>query len=271
MVACGARTPLELGDTTNTDGGAPSGDDSSPSIIPTKFGYVVALASNGDAQTMATAVFYSGLVDPACAFIGALGTCSVVACPPGGSGAPSENVGVIDAIASDDGGTTQISYFGQSPTGFYENSVFPSEVSENATIVFVGHGLNDVPRFSVSATIPGVGVLTSPSLDTSPTIDTSQDLPITWSAVPVGDAVFTIAADGQAADTTMLVCFFDGTTGTGVVPRASLAQIAAAARNGGAEIGMLMMTRATTTAGEWTVNAIASVGLEERVVMATLK
>jgi hypothetical protein len=56
-------------------------------------------------------------------------------------------------------------------------------------MTFHGEGGATVPRFDVSATIPALGVITSPVPTTAggaTLVDTTQDLTVTWMPISIG-------------------------------------------------------------------------------------
>jgi hypothetical protein len=95
---------------------------------------------------------------------------------------------------------------------------------------FRGGGGNDVPKFDIVATIPGLGVITSPVPATSggaTTIDTSHDLSVTWTPISIGQIDFDL--EGGSTDvggtSVTVTCTFDGASGSGVVSQALLSSL----------------------------------------------
>jgi hypothetical protein len=268
VAACGARTPLDLADISggDDDASAPPGVDAAapdsdrPPKAPTHVGYVGAIGA-GMESASAVARFYPDVVDPACAYVGAVGTCSIVTCFSGSDAPASDDAGLITAVSNGD--TAFLLYSGVSPTGTYQTATFAdgTRITQGSMIEFLGGGAADVPTFDVSVSIPGFGTLTSPVLQVSATIETSLDLPLEWEPIPFADAVFALSPPTSTDTTPTLVCFFDGASGAGVVPHAMLAAIKQASPNDEAEMSFLAMARSSTTAGDWTVNAIAITGI----------
>jgi hypothetical protein len=268
VAACGARTPIDLGGTTSSgdddaDASVPDAgvDSSLPANVPIHLGYVGAIGTTGAGAdgTFAFARFYPEPVDPACGYLGAVGTCVVVTCFDGGDAPLSDDAGLINAMVTPSGDGTLLPYDGASPTGMYPTATFmlASDGDPGTEFDFVGRGAVDVPAFDVDVTMPDAATLLSPVVQVSTTIDTSTDLSVTWGGISSGDAVFALAPEASTNTSPTLICFFDGSTGHGVVPRADLAQIKAASPGGEAQLSFFGMARASTTAGAWTVAAIA--------------
>jgi hypothetical protein len=157
------------------------------------------------------------------------GACELTSCQLGGIGSPGRGYGNLGPITASVGATTvSLDYNG---TG-YPTVYFPSSVTLAAggTMTFRGGNGAGVPRFDVSATIPGIGVITSPVATTSggaAIIDTSQDLTVTWRPIPIGQIKFglrggTTSVGGTAVS---VACTFGGASGSGVVPRALLSSL----------------------------------------------
>jgi hypothetical protein len=96
-------------------------------------------------------------------------------------------------------------------------------------MTFQGGGRDGVPAFDVSASIPGLAVITSPVPTTngSTSIDTSQDLSVTWLPIPIGQIQF-LLEEGflpTSSVSVSVVCTFDGTTGHGVVSKTLLSSL----------------------------------------------
>jgi hypothetical protein len=262
LVACGARTPLDLG-AGAADASTPGIDASVDSALPPKMlihvGYVGAIRTVEPSPDGAffVARFYPELVDPACGYLGATGTCAVVDCFS--ASATSDDAGLINANVISGGDSTFLPYEGVSPTGTYPTATFAaaSDSDPGTAIDFSGLGAIDVPPFDVEVTMPDAATLVSPVISTSTILDTSADLTLTWSPVAEGDAIFGLAPSNSTGTTPTLLCFFDGATGSAVVPRADLAQIKAASPRGEAQVSFFAMSRASTTAGDWTVSALA--------------
>jgi hypothetical protein len=256
VVACGARTPLDPGGGASGQPTASSADSGPPNGVA-HFGYV--LVGPG-----AWAMFYPQPVDPACAYAGAIGTCSVVTCFSDFASTPSDDAGSISVDVSSTGLGTVVPYYGMSPTGYYPYRGFPisADVGIGTTLNVIGSGGADVPMFDASVTIPDASMVTSPVANyDGMAIDTSQDLPVAWQPAPVGDEIFVIWAPLPEYAEARLMCFFDGKTGTGVVPRAALAafnaQIVETTTLRQAAYTLGIAVRSETTVGDWRVNVLA--------------
>ncbi len=275
--ACGARTPLDLGesnddsnvDSSGDDDGGGQGDahDSSPGadaapMKPKHVAYVGAIGAGSDGA-FALARFYPQTIDPACAYLGAVGTCSLVDCYKNADAPPSDDAGTIRVNVSSTGDGAVLTYVGASPTGTYPTASFASasEVGAGAAIAFVGDGAVDVPAFAVSLTMPAFGALTSPALTGTPTIDSSVDLPLRWGPVDGADAVFTMSPPTSLNMSPTLVCIYDGASGAGLVPSAELAALKQMSPAGDVEASFLAMARTSTIVGDWTVSVIAATGV----------
>jgi hypothetical protein len=269
IAACGARTPLDLGETSGDDdddgdGGVHSGIDGSsladarPPNKPTRIGYIAAIGA-GDQGAFAVARFYPQTVDPACAYLGSVGTCTLVSCFTNTDAPPSRDAGLINVSVSSTSDGALLSYVGASPTGTYPTATFasPSAVRAGASIDFVGHGAVDVPAFDTRLTAPSFGMLTSPVLQVPTAVDSSQDLPLTWGPIATGDAVFSLSPPTSSDMTPTLVCIFDSSSGAGVVPHAQLEALKHLSPSGDVQASFLAMSRASTVAGDWTVSVIS--------------
>ena len=90
-------------------------------------------------------------------------------------------------------------------------------------MTFRGGNEAGVPAFDVSASIPGLAVITSPVPPTTggaAIIDTSQDLTVTWMPISIGQVSFTLEGGsvGIGAVALSLTCTFEGASGAGSVP-----------------------------------------------------
>jgi hypothetical protein len=121
----------------------------------------------------------------------------------------------------------------------YPTVDFPSSVTlgTGGTMTFHGGNGFDVPSFEVAATIPGLGVITSPvPVGGAATVDTSQDLTVTWDPISIGQIHFGL--DGGSSTSSFglplvsVACTFDGAAGAGVVPHALLSSLKAMAGTG---------------------------------------
>jgi hypothetical protein len=157
------------------------------------------------------------------------GACQLTSCKLGGIGSPVPGYGDFGPISASVGTTAVIIDY----NGFgYPTTYFPSSVTlaPGGTMTFRGGNGAQVPKFDVSATVPGVGVITSPVPTTdggAAIIDTSQDLTVTWLPIPIGQIKFGL--DGGAVSVggtaVSVACTFDGATGSGVVAQALLSSL----------------------------------------------
>jgi len=154
------------------------------------------------------------------------GACQFTSCQLGGIADPVPGVGNLGSISASVGSTTvAVAY-----NGFGYGTVdFPSSIAlgSGGTMTFQGA---DGPReFNVTATIPGLAVLTNP--DTSKNggdaiIDASEDLTVTWVPISIGQIEFEL--DGPLSSSnvaTSLTCTFEGSSGSGVVSRTLLSSM----------------------------------------------
>jgi hypothetical protein len=121
-----------------------------------------------------------------------------------------------------------------------------------------GNGI-DVPLIDVAATIPGLGVITSPVPATkggAVLVDTSQDLSVTWVPIPIGQIRFKLVGGGTSAvgaSTVSIGCTFDGASGSGLVPRALLSSLKAMSGTSPVHGGLRSELDATTVIDGLTV------------------
>jgi hypothetical protein len=160
------------------------------------------------------------------------GACQLTSCQLGGPvGDPAAGYGNFGPISATVGTTTVILTY----TGFgYPTVDFPASLALGTgdVMTFQGGGGTSVPAFRVSATIPGLPVLTSPATGGSAAfVDTSQDLPLTWVPISIGQVDFEIYGGVPTAGDTVLtlLCTFDGASGSGVVPQQLLSALKAMA------------------------------------------
>jgi hypothetical protein len=164
------------------------------------------------------------------------GACQLTSCTFGGVGSPGPGFGNFGPMSASVGSTTvPITYNG---TG-YPTVYFPSSVTlaTGGTMTFRGGSWAgvptfDVPSFEVSATIPGLGVITSPVPATeggAATVDTSHDLTVTWAPISIGQ--IKLGFDGGSSSLGLppisIACTFDGDSGSGVVPQELLSSLKA--------------------------------------------
>lgn len=157
------------------------------------------------------------------------GACQLTFCQFRGVGSPGGGYGNFGPLSASVGTTTvPITYNG---TG-YGTVYFPPSITlgTGGTMTFHGGNGCGVPTFNVSATIPGLAVITSPVPTTdggAAIIDTAQDLPVTWSPISIGQIQFGLggALGSTGGITVSIACTFEGASGSGVVPHALLASL----------------------------------------------
>jgi hypothetical protein len=258
VAACGARTPLDIDVGGDVSSPAPDAavPDSSSSGTAKHVGYLGVVGST-PSGARAFAQFFPDPVDPTCAYLGEVGACSVARCPVNTSA--SADAGSIRASAANTRGSATLQYQGQSPSGSYATAPLftnTTDLSPSTSVLFVGTGGADVPMMMTYISTPVVGQLASPDFAASPTIHTSDDLALSWSAIPYGDAVFTLSPPNASGDVPLLVCAFDGAATTGVVPRETLVSFKQILQGGNATASFVAMARSPWTLGEWTVNML---------------
>jgi hypothetical protein len=154
------------------------------------------------------------------------GACQLISCQLGGIGDPGGGYGNFGPMTASVGtATVDITY-----SGFgYPTVYFPSSVTlgTGGTMTFRGGDGGDVPTFDIPATIPGLGVITSPVPTTdggAVIIDTSQDLSVTWLPISIGRINFGLYGGSESINGTAvtITCTFDGASGSGVVSQALL-------------------------------------------------
>jgi hypothetical protein len=259
LTACGSRTGLELASdaTGPVDGGPPAGT--------TLLGAITLLSGGNGAYAYGSAQFFpptnelpatcGGTAGSAAIRLAATGGCGIVRysiC----QGQLSLNAGTV--LVSTPGFAAALAYVGDSPRGDYPNSIIvprPQGLSAGSIVDFQGQGGPDVPPFEVSVTVPTLGRLITPAetLGAPPTIDTTVDLNVTWDPIPVGEAVFAIGIEGLDA----VYCYFDGASGSGVVPQSALATLKALSANGLGGLTFVAMARGQGVAGTWAIEALA--------------
>jgi hypothetical protein len=196
---------------------------------------LVLQAYGGPAGTVSADVPIDGLgVGPngSCASPITAGACVLTDCTfgSGGVAGPPSGEGDFGPMSATAGGTSvAITYSGEA----YVAVDFPSSVSlgTGGTMTFHGEGGTTVPGFEVSATIPGLAVITSPIPATAggaTLVDTTHDLTVTWMPIAIGNVQFEVGATilPDAAATQLAVqCAFEGTAGGGVVPQTLLSSL----------------------------------------------
>jgi hypothetical protein len=164
------------------------------------------------------------------------GVCQLTSCQLGGIGSPAMGYGNFGTISASVGTTTvPLTYDGIG----YRTVYFPSSITlgTGGTMTFHGGNGAGVPTFDVSATIPGLAVITSPVPTTdggAAIINTSRDLSVTWVPISIGQVHFhlegiipapasPLSSAGEVDIT--VACTFEGRSGSGVVPRALLSSL----------------------------------------------
>jgi hypothetical protein len=159
------------------------------------------------------------------------GACQLTSCQGvGGIGSPVGGHGNFGPISVSVGTTTVSLTYG----GFgYGTVYFPPSIAlaTGGKMTFQGGDGVRVPRFDVSAIIPGLAVLTSPVSTTdggATSIDTSRDLTVTWVPISIGKIHFGFSAGdtflGDRVEISV-ACSFEGASGSGVVPQAILSSL----------------------------------------------
>jgi hypothetical protein len=188
------------------------------------------------------------------------GACQLISCQYGGVGSPSAGYGNFGPIAVTVGTTTVPLLYDR--TG-YPTVAFPAPTAlgTGGTMRFRGGDGAGVPTFDVSATIPDLGVMTSPgpaSEGVPALLDATQDLPVTWMPISIGQIKFRI--DGQVINTDSNVlnsiqCTFEGASGSAVVPQTLLAAMKAMSGTvaGPTRAGLVSELDTTTEVGGLTI------------------
>jgi hypothetical protein len=178
------------------------------------------------------------------------GACQLTSCQLGGIGSPEAGFGDFGPMSATVGTTTVPLTYG----GFgYPTVGFPSSITlgTGGTMTFHGGNAAGVPTFDVSATIPGLAVMTSPVPATdggAAVIDTSQDLSVTWMPISIGQVNFRLnggvwSVGGIAISVT---CTFEGGSGSGVVPHMLLSSLKAMSGTSPTHAGLSSELEATT-------------------------
>jgi hypothetical protein len=155
------------------------------------------------------------------------GACQLTSCMQGGIGSGGyPGYGNFGPISASVGATTEtLTYNGSG----YPTVDFPSSVALGTGGTMTFHGGN-VSTFDVSATIPGLAVITSPLPTTDggvAIIDTSRDLSVTWVPISIGEFDFLLEGGSALPGGTLvfIACTFGGAAGTGVVPQTLLSSM----------------------------------------------
>jgi hypothetical protein len=236
LVACGGATGDapdggDAGHASTTDGSAT--DASTPPDDAAVEGDAGTLLLQAFAGTDGEVAAQIPLLEPGvgqqetCAAPVDAGACRLTSCKNGGIGSPGFGYGNFGPISASVGATSvALTYDG---TG-YPTVYFPSWVTLGAGGTMTFRGGNALFPFDVTATIPGLGVITSPVPTTdggAAIIDTSQDLTVTWLPISIGHIKFGLDSGTSSIGGTavFVACTFDGASGAGVVPRALLSSL----------------------------------------------
>ncbi|HXK16516.1 MAG TPA: hypothetical protein VNG33_01835 [Polyangiaceae bacterium] len=178
-------------------------------------------------------------------------------------------------------GTTseQLDYVGNGVVTGYAQVHFPPSVTLGTgdTMTFHGDGGAGAPMFDVSATIPGVGLMTSPvpaSDGGAALIDTSGDLSVTWVPISIGQINFQLSGGSLGGSSPVLVtCAFDGASGTGVVPQKLLSKMKELSGERPAFADLSSMLDAATVVDGFTITTWSYQNSEDaiREVLVTLE
>ncbi|HEY6464256.1 MAG TPA: hypothetical protein VIY73_29010, partial [Polyangiaceae bacterium] len=222
LAACSAATTGEPSPTGSTgqDGGLVSTTTGTGTDAGSVTGTLLLQAFGGPSGSVAAQV---PVFDPGagpkltCGTPVSSGACSLTSCQVGGIGSAGGDNGDLGTLTASVGATSvNIPYVAPGyPTVYFPPSV---TLGTGGTMTFQGGDGVNVPVFEVSATIPGVAVLTAPAPPTagaSTPVDTSQALSVTWVPIPAGQIHFAI--DGgtglPGGIAVSLACTFDGPTG----------------------------------------------------------
>lgn len=260
LFACGAISgdePPPDGDagqdarvTATTDGSASTADA----------GFLMLQAFGGTSGEVAAQV---PLLEPGvgqertCAAPVNAGACQLISCKLGGIGSPGGGYGNFGPISASVGTTTvPITYNGIG----YGTVYFPSSITlgTGGTMTFRGGNGAGVPAFDVSATIPGLAVITSPVPMTdggAAIIDTSQDLSVTWLPISIGRIQFGLDGGSSSVGGTAIsvACTFDGAAGSGVVPQTLLSTLKEMSGTSPAHAGLSSELETTTVVDGLTI------------------
>jgi hypothetical protein len=263
--ACGSATPL-----------GPDGGGGSASI---EGGSVPENATTGDARTLVL-IASGGAAGEIAAEVplleqpGVVGTqvtcmspldagaCQLTSCRRGAIGSPSPGHGNFGPISASVG--TTIVPLTYDRVG-YPTVAFPSSIAlgEGGIMRFRGGNWDGVPAFDVSATIPGLAIMTSPVPTTaagSAIVNTSQDLSVTWVPITIGQVHFQLegvipppSPEGVGEVVISVACTFEGASGSGVVPRALLSPLKAMSGTSPTSASLRSELDTTTVVSELTV------------------
>jgi hypothetical protein len=190
------------------------------------------------------------------------GACQLTSCEDGPIGDPAPGYGNIGPVSASIGTTTVLLTYDLEG---YPTVAFPSSIAlgEGGIMEFRGGNRGGVPAFDVTATIPGLAVMTSPALTTdggSAIIDTSHDLSVTWAPISIGQVHFQLqgvilpASPPSIGEIVIsLDCTFEGAAGAGVVPRGLLSSLKAMSGTNPTYAGLGSEVNVTTVVGGLTI------------------
>jgi hypothetical protein len=177
--ACGGRSSL---------GGVPARGGSAETLILQAFG---GPSGGVTAQVLIPEPGFGQ--EETCAAPLDAGACQLSSCQPGGTfGSPTRGFGNLGPMSASVGTTTVPLTYGDIA---YGTAYFPASITlgTGGTMTFRGGDGAGVPTFDVSATIPGLAVITSPAPPTdggAAIIDPSQDLSVAWLPISIGQVHF---------------------------------------------------------------------------------
>ena len=155
-----------------------------------------------------------------------VGACQLTSCQQYGVGLPpSAFYGRISAAVGSTNEEIDDGEYGYPTVGFPSSVVLET----GGVMTFHGDGGTTVPHFAVAATIPGLGIITSPlpSYGSAATpIDTAQDLTVTWMPISIGYIQFALGSTtGSLEYSYSIACNYDGAAGSGAVPHTLLSSL----------------------------------------------
>jgi hypothetical protein len=185
------------------------------------------------------------------------GACQLTSCQLGGIGSPGEGEGNFGPMSVSVGTTTvPLTYDGFG----YGTVSFPSSITLGTGGTMTFHGGNGavIPTIDVSATIPGLAVITSPVPATdggAVIIDTSQDLSVTWLPISIGQIQFGLSGGSSSVGGVAIsvACTFEGASGSGVVSHTLLSSLKEMADGGATYGGLSSELEATTVVDGLTI------------------
>jgi hypothetical protein len=222
VAGCGGQASQHLTGASGDAGGAAAGD--AGTLVLQAWG-----GPSGDVATDGPDLEAGAGPERTCSAPLDDGACELTSCMIGGGIGTASGGSNFGPISASVGTTTvQLTYDG----GGYGTVYFPSSVTlgTGGTMTFRGGNAAGVPKFDVSAIIPGLAVITSPVPTTdggAAIIDTSEDLSVTWLPISIGQIHFNLnSGDSSLPGTAITVtCTFDGASGAGVVPHTLLSPL----------------------------------------------